>query len=102
MLEAKKINTSLLALGKVIHALTEKAGGHKHVPFRDSVLTRLLRESFGGNCKTSLIVCISPSDKDITETLSTLRFAARAKLIKNTAKVQSAGSNAWSLGCWGI
>ena len=85
--EAQKINTSLLALGNVIQALTTK--GHTHVPFRNSVLTRILQESIGGNSKTTLIVCASPADGDITETLSTLRFAARAKRVKNVAKVNA-------------
>ena len=62
--EAKKINTSLLALGNVIDALTQKRPGKRsapaHVPFRDSVLTRLLQQSLGGNCKTALVVCASP------------------------------------------
>ena len=87
--EAKKINTSLLALGNVIHALTKEHGRSAHVPFRDSVLTRLLQESIGGDCKTSLVVCVSPADADKTETLSTLRFAARAKLVKNVAKAHA-------------
>ena len=68
--EAKKINTSLLALGNVIAALTE--GKTDHVPFRNSVLTRLLQVSIGGNCKTSLLCCCSPAENDLTETLSTL------------------------------
>ena len=85
--EAQKINTSLLALGNVIAALTSsKQGENSHVPFRDSVLTRILQESFGGNCKTSLVVCISPASADVTETLSSLRFAGRAKRVKNVAR----------------
>ena len=85
--EAQKINTSLLALGNVIAALTSSKQGEKsHVPFRDSVLTRILQESFGGNCKTSLVVCISPASADVIETLSSLRFAGRAKRVKNVAK----------------
>ena len=86
--EAKKINTSLLALGNVINALTEADGSGRasHVPFRDSVLTRILQTSIGGNCKTSLVTCVSPADGDLTETLSTLRFAARAKKVRNVAR----------------
>ena len=87
--EAKKINTSLLALGNVINALTSRPGGQNHVPFRDSVLTRMLQESIGGDCKTCLVVCASPADSDVTETLSTLRFAARAKRVKNVAKIHA-------------
>ena len=85
--EAKKINTSLLALGNCIAALTDAS--QKHVPFRDSVLTRLLQESFGGNCKTTLIVCCSPAEADLSETLSTLRFGARARKVRNFAKVNA-------------
>ena len=85
--EAKRINTSLLALGNVINALTEsrRGGGGTHVPFRDSVLTRILQQSIGGNCRTSLVICVSPADGDVTETLSTLRFASRAKRVQNHA-----------------
>ena len=86
--EAQKINTSLLALGNVIQALT--SAGVSHVPFRNSVLTRILQESIGGNCKTSLVVCASPADGDVTETLSSLRFASRAKRVKNVAKARGA------------
>ena len=85
--EAQKINTSLLALGNVIQALT--TSGNQHVPFRNSVLTRILQQSIGGNCKTCLIVCASPADGDVTETLSTLRFASRAKRVKNVAKINA-------------
>ena len=92
--EAKKINTSLLALGNVIASLTREDGGGKggsssHIPYRDSVLTRLLQASIGGNCKTALICCASPADSDLTETLSTLRFAARAKMVRNHAHVNA-------------
>ena len=83
--EAKKINLSLLALGNVISALTGPHGRASHVPFRDSVLTRFLQEAIGGDCKTSLIVCVSPAEADVTETLSTLRFASRAKISKGGA-----------------
>jgi len=82
--ETKKINLSLSALGNVIHALT---AGSEHVPYRDSKLTRLLEESLGGNYKTTLIVACSPALRNIDETLNTLRFATRAKNIKNKAHV---------------
>ncbi|KAF8628373.1 hypothetical protein AX15_003901 [Amanita polypyramis BW_CC] len=82
--EAKKINKSLSALGMVINALTEKA---KHIPYRDSKLTRILQESLGGNSRTTLIINCSPSSYNEAETLSTLRFGIRAKSIKNTARV---------------
>ena len=97
--EAQKINTSLLALGNVIDALThsemELRGGKKiggattHVPFRSSVLTRLLSDSIGGNCRTALICCCSPAAADLSETLSTLRFGSRAKLVRYEAMVNA-------------
>lgn len=83
--EAKQINKSLSSLGNVINALTEAKIGH--VPYRDSKLTRILQESLGGNAKTSLIINLSPSILNDTETLSTLRFGYRAKNIKNKPKV---------------
>ncbi|XP_043250453.1 osmotic avoidance abnormal protein 3-like [Colletes gigas] len=79
--EAASINLSLSALGNVISALA--AGHGRHVPYRDSKLTRLLRDSLGGNARTLMIACVSPSDVDGEETLSTLRYAARARCIKN-------------------
>ncbi|XP_078042937.1 osmotic avoidance abnormal protein 3 isoform X1 [Augochlora pura] len=79
--EAASINLSLSALGNVISALA--AGHGRHVPYRDSKLTRLLRDSLGGNARTLMIACVSPSDVDSEETLSTLRYAARARCIKN-------------------
>lgn len=82
--ETKKINLSLSALGNVIHALISSS---EHVPYRDSKLTRLLQESLGGNYKTTLIVACSPSPKNIEETLNTLRFAQRAKSIRNKVTV---------------
>lgn len=85
--EAKKINKSLSALGMVINALTD--GKSTHVPYRDSKLTRILQESLGGNSRTTLIVCCSPSSYNDQETLSTLRFGTRAKAIKNKAKVNA-------------
>lgn len=85
--EAKKINKSLSALGMVINALTD--GKSKHVPYRDSKLTRLLQEALGGNSRTTLIVNASPSSFNDAETVSTLRFGMRAKSIKNKAKVNA-------------
>ena len=82
--EAKKINLSLSALGNVIHALVVKSD---HIPYRDSKLTRLLQESLGGNYRTTLIIACSPSPRNVDETLNTLKFAQRAKTIKNNAKV---------------
>ncbi|KAM6500506.1 kinesin heavy chain [Amanita muscaria] len=83
--EAKKINKSLSALGMVINALTDAKA--KHIPYRDSKLTRILQESLGGNSRTTLIINCSPSSYNDAETLSTLRFGIRAKSIKNTARV---------------
>ncbi|CAI4228094.1 unnamed protein product [Auanema sp. JU1783] len=83
--EATKINLSLSALGNVISALVD--GKVKHIPYRDSKLTRLLQDSLGGNTKTIMIACVSPSDNNYDETLSTLRYANRAKNIKNKPKI---------------
>lgn len=83
--EAIKINTSLSALGNVIHALCD--GKNQHIPYRDSKLTRLLQESLGGNSLTSLIVNVSPSTFNEAETLTSLRFGQRAKAIKNSPKI---------------
>ena len=82
--EAKKINLSLSTLGNVIHALTHKS---EHIPYRDSKLTRLLKESLGGNYKTSLIVTCSPHSYNLDEVISSLLFAKRVKTIKNVVKV---------------
>lgn len=79
--EATKINLSLSALGNVISALVD--GKSKHIPYRDSKLTRLLQDSLGGNTKTLMVACTSPADYNYDETLSTLRYASRAKNISN-------------------
>lgn len=78
--EAQKINLSLSALGNVIQALVD--GKAKHIPYRNSKLTRLLQDSLGGNTKTVMIAAISPASDNYDETLSTLRYAARAKVKK--------------------
>lgn len=83
--EAKAINKSLSALSNVIKALVE---GKKHVPYRDSKLTRILQDSLGGSAKTCLILAASCSSYNIAETISTLRFGLRAKEIKNPAIAQ--------------
>ena len=82
--EAKHINKSLSALGNVINSLTSASA---HIPYRDSKLTRLLSDSLGGNSKTCLIVTCSPMSTNVDETISTLRFGTRAKMIKNKPKV---------------
>ena len=82
--ELKSINLSLSALGNCISALSEKK---RHIPFRDSKLTRLLQDSLGGNGLTTMLACISPSDTNLEESLNTLRFGSRALNIINTASV---------------
>ncbi|KAJ9466428.1 Kinesin heavy chain [Diplonema papillatum] len=83
--EAKNINKSLLMLGRAIHAFGDK-GPKAHVPLRDSKLTRLLKESFGGNSKTWMIATCSSSPYNMVETKSTLDYAANAKLVTNAAQ----------------
>ncbi|WZY89935.1 hypothetical protein YC2023_046670 [Brassica napus] len=82
--EAGEINKSLLTLGRVINALVEHSG---HIPYRESKLTRLLRDSLGGKTKTCVIATVSPSVHCLEETLSTLDYAHRAKHIKNKPEV---------------
>lgn len=91
--EGAKINQSLLALSSCITALCEAPrGGRKpHVPYRNSQLTRLLEFSLGGNCRTAMIVCISPSSKDIDDTHNTLMWANRAKDIKTKVSKNTEG-----------
>ena len=84
--ESKKINQSLSALGNVIAALTD-AKPRVHIPYRDSKLTRILEDSLGGNCKTTMMAMVTPALECFLETLSTLKFANRAKNIKNEAFV---------------
>jgi kinesin family protein 5 len=85
--EAKNINKSLSCLGNVIHALTEQKVNFNHVPYRDSKLTYLLQNSFGGNSKTTLVVTVNvENDNTVQQSLNSLRFAKRAKEIKNTPK----------------
>ncbi|XP_053226544.1 kinesin-like protein KIF17 isoform X4 [Podarcis raffonei] len=83
--EATKINLSLSALGNVISALAD--GRCRHVPYRDSKLTRVLQDSLGGNTKTLMVACLSPADNNYDETLSTLRYAHRAKNIRNKPRI---------------
>ena len=93
--EAQAINKSLSALGNVIAALTAEGDGdggggkrsRRHVPYRDSKLTRLLQDSLGGNAKTCLVVTASPSAYNQEETLSTLRFGERARRLRNRPRV---------------
>uniref|UniRef100_A0A8D2MC91 Kinesin-like protein n=1 Tax=Zonotrichia albicollis TaxID=44394 RepID=A0A8D2MC91_ZONAL len=83
--EASKINLSLSALGNVISALVD--GRSTHIPYRDSKLTRLLQDSLGGNAKTIMVATLGPASHSYDESLSTLRFANRAKNIKNKPRV---------------
>jgi kinesin family protein 3/17 len=83
--EAVKINLSLSALGNVIGALAD--GKHGHIPYRDSKLTRLLQDSLGGNSRTIMVATIGPASFNYDETMVTLRYASRAKKIKNKPKV---------------
>ncbi|XP_017230025.1 kinesin-like protein KIN-UA [Daucus carota subsp. sativus] len=83
--EAKSINLSLSALGKCINALAENSS---HVPVRDSKLTRLLRDSFGGTARTSLVVTIGPSPRHRAETSSTISFGQRAMKVENMLKIK--------------
>ena len=121
--EAQNINKSLSALGKIIRMLSDKqmkdqakdkeksegesSGGKKkksrrkgsqddkplHIPYRDSKLTRMLQNSLGGNTKTMLLVACSPHDDNFEETLSTLRFASRARMISNITSVNATSTN---------
>ncbi|XP_068626168.1 kinesin-like protein KIF21B [Battus philenor] len=85
--EGISINCGLLALGNVISALGDRSRKVLHVPYRDSKLTRLLQDSLGGNSNTVMIACVSPSDRDFMETLNTLKYANRARNIKNRCVV---------------
>ncbi|XP_023747565.1 kinesin-like protein KIN-12D [Lactuca sativa] len=91
--EAANINKSLSTLGHVIMVLVDGANARtKHVPYRDSRLTFLLQDSLGGNSKTMIIANVSPSISSATETLNTLKFAQRAKLIQNNAVINEDAS----------
>uniref|UniRef100_A0A8C7KSJ8 Kinesin family member 4 n=1 Tax=Oncorhynchus kisutch TaxID=8019 RepID=A0A8C7KSJ8_ONCKI len=81
--EGISINRGLLSLGNVISALGDESKKGTFVPYRDSKLTRLLQDSLGGNSHTLMIACVSPADSNIEETINTLRYADRARKIKN-------------------
>ncbi|CAG8517269.1 19698_t:CDS:2 [Gigaspora margarita] len=87
--EGISINSGLLALGNVISALGDptKAKSATHIPYRDSKLTRLLQDSLGGNAQTIMIACVSPAEYNVSETVNTLKYANRARNIKNVATV---------------
>uniref|UniRef100_K7G085 Kinesin-like protein n=1 Tax=Pelodiscus sinensis TaxID=13735 RepID=K7G085_PELSI len=92
--EGANINRSLLALINVINALADAKSRKSHIPYRDSKLTRLLKDSLGGNCRTIMIAAISPSALAYEDTYNTLKYANRAKEIKLSLK-----SNVLSLDC---
>lgn len=83
--EMANINKSLLTLGRVIQILSEK--NSKHVPYRDSKLTRILQDSLGGHTKTCMVATVSPSSASLEETLNTLEYASRARDVKNTPMI---------------
>ncbi|XP_007944279.1 kinesin-like protein KIF7 [Orycteropus afer afer] len=85
--ESIQINSSLLALGNVISALGDSQRRGSHIPYRDSKITRILKDSLGGNAKTVMIACVSPSSSDFDETLNTLNYASRAQNIRNRAMI---------------
>lgn len=90
------INRSLLALGNCINALGDPSKKANHVPYRDSKLTRLLKDSLGGNCRTVMIANISPSSMHYEDTLNTLKYANRAKEIK--MRVRCRARRTWAGG----
>ena len=91
--EATNINRSLFVLGEVIKALSESSSGEKFVPYRNSILTWILKDSLGGNSKTTMLATISPIDTSFAESLNTLRYVERAKLIVSKAVVNDDNSN---------
>ncbi|KAI8378632.1 hypothetical protein BD560DRAFT_389939 [Blakeslea trispora] len=93
--EGISINSGLLALGNVISALGDEARRTSHIPYRDSKLTRLLQDSLGGNSQTLMLACVSPADSNFMETLNTLKYANRARNIKNKVTINQdfAGSS---------
>ncbi|XP_049896185.1 kinesin-like protein KIF18A isoform X1 [Epinephelus moara] len=84
--EGANINRSLLALGNVINVLADPKSKKTHIPYRDSKLTRILKDSLGGNCRTVMIANVSPSSKSYDDTHNTLKYANRAKEIKSSLK----------------
>ncbi|ORE12048.1 hypothetical protein BCV72DRAFT_1047 [Rhizopus microsporus var. microsporus] len=85
--EGISINSGLLALGNVISALGDESRRVSHIPYRDSKLTRLLQDSLGGNSQTLMLACASPAESNVTETLNTLKYANRARNIRNRVVV---------------
>ncbi|RXK40167.1 hypothetical protein M231_02625 [Tremella mesenterica] len=87
MKEGISINSGLLALGNVISTLADPVKAKGHIPYRDSKLTRMLQDSIGGNALTTMIACVSGIEYNIGETLNTIKYASRARNIKNSAKI---------------
>ena len=81
--EGISINKGLLCLGQVISALTATSTEHQHTPYRDSKLTRILQDSLGGNSRTTMIACVSPAESNYEESLGSIKYASRARNIKN-------------------
>lgn len=81
--EGISINKGLLCLGNVISALTEDSRKNVHIPYRDSKLTRILQDSLGGNSRTTMIACVSPAESNYEESLNAVKYASRARNIKN-------------------
>nr|XP_032833899.1 kinesin-like protein KIF18A [Petromyzon marinus] len=92
--EGANINRSLLALGNCINALADPKNKNQHIPYRNSKLTRLLKDSLGGNCQTIMIAAVSPSSLSLEDTYNTLKYANRAREIKSVLK-----SNVVSFDC---
>jgi predicted nucleic acid-binding Zn-ribbon protein len=91
--EGISINAGLSALGNVISALGDTSKKATHIPYRDSKLTRLLQDSLGGNSQTLMIACVSPAASNLSETINTLKYANRARNIKNVANKNEEMSN---------
>ncbi|KAJ9073391.1 hypothetical protein DSO57_1017103 [Entomophthora muscae] len=91
--EGISINAGLLALGNVISALGDESRRSSHIPYRNSKLTRLLQDSIGGNSQTLMLACISPAEVNFLETLNTLKYANRARNIKNRVQINQDMAN---------
>lgn len=86
MIEGANINKSLFTLANCINILGDKKKVGAFVPYRDSKLTRMLKDSLGGNTQTIMIACVAPTEQHYDETMNTLKYAKRAKNISNTVK----------------
>ena len=95
LLEGSNINKSLLALGNCINILSDKKKSSSFVPYRDSKLTRILKDSLGGNTKTVMIACVSQQMSSLEETINTLKYASKTFFIRKTLskKIQGKAKN---------